>query len=455
MSPEKHAQHYWQAAARGLARRVNFAWWLQRWTGWLLGCALLGAVVILYVRWMPVLDPRWVWRGIGAGLVLGAVVAWFTGRHQHESAAAARVRLEDALGLKSRLTSAEAGVGPWPTPPAHLRWPVRWLWRGPVSILAVSAVVLALAGWVPLKPQNTGQKRLVQEPTAVKEVKTWLENLREEDAVDEESAKAVEDKIAEMLQRPAENWYEHASLEAAGNLKEQTGEMLRELSENLAAAERTASALAAAGEALPQEAKDALGNELSQAAQALKTGGMKPGDGLMEQLQKMASGSGLGNLSKEQLEQLAKQLQKNSQALQEALKNSPELNLSACQGCQPNGKKGPGKGQGDKQLSGPDGEDPGRGDTTRGPGTAPLSLKEDSTNLETGKKETLPSQLDLERMAPGDVLNISDGKHEVDKNAYRGPQAGGGISGTGDGGAAVWQNSLLPAEREALKKYFK
>jgi hypothetical protein len=58
-------------------------------------------------------------------------------------------------------------------------------------------------------------------------------------------------------------------------------------------------------------------------------------------------------------------------------------------------------------------------------------------------------------MAPGDVLGVSDGKHDVDKNAYTGPKNGGAIQDTGDGGAAVWQNSLLPSERETLKRYFK
>jgi hypothetical protein len=43
----------------------------------------------------------------------------------------------------------------------------------------------------------------------------------------------------------------------------------------------------------------------------------------------------------------------------------------------------------------------------------------------------------------------------VDKNAYNGPKQGGAIQNTGDGGSAVWQNSLVPTEREALKKYFK
>lgn len=445
MPPEKTAS-YWQAATRSLARRVNFGWWLERWTGWLLGSALVGAVAILFVRWMPIVEIRWVWYAIGAALVIAAALAWYMGRSRYETPQAARIRLEDALGLKTRLSAAEAGVGDWPTPPEQIKWPLQWRWQRPVTVLAVSGMVLLLAAWVPVAQREVEKKRIVQEPSEVKEVKQWMENLQKEEAVKEESVEEVEKKIAELLQRPAENWYEHGSLEAAGNLRDQTAEMLRELSQNLADAERAASALQAAGDALPQEAKESLANELGNAAQAMRTGGMKPNEQLLQQLQQMG-GKGLGNLSKEQMQNLAKQLQKNAQALQEALKNSPKLKLTQCQGG--NGMDGNKPGEGDGKNG------PGKGGINRGPGTAPLTLNSEETNLNTTKTESVNSQIDVERIAPGDLLTVSDGKHEVDKNAYKGPQAGGAISNTGDGGAAVWQNSLLPSEREALKRYFK
>jgi hypothetical protein len=220
--------------------------------------------------------------------------------------------------------------------------------------------------------------------------------------------------------------------------------MLRQLAENLSDAERAASALQAAGDSMPQEAKDAVAQELASSALALRTGGIKPNEQLLKQLQQAQSQlqGGQGSLSKEQMQELAKQLQANAKALAEALKNSPELKLGECMG---NCLK-PGEGDGDK---------PGRGGITRGPGAAPLSFSQDETNLDTKKSEALNSQLDLQRMAPGDVLSVSDGRHHVDKIDYIGPQKGGAIQNTGDGGAAVWQNSLLPSERETLKRYFK
>lgn len=441
MSPEK-TERFWQAAAQRLAWRINLGWWLERWMSWVMAGALLGAVAVLFFRWMPLIELRWIWVAIGLVVFSGAGAAWLMVKRRFENTATARVRLEDALGLKTRLTAAAAGIGEWPQPMENLIHPVQWRWQKPLGVLCFSLVVLTLATNVPISQKEIAKPRVIEKPSDVKQVEQWIENLRKEEATEEKSLDEVEKKIAEMLQRPSENWYEHGSLEAAGNLKDQTMEMLRELSENLADATRAASALQAAGDALPQEAKDAIANELASALQGLRTGGIKPNEQLLKQLQKMAGANGMGNLSKEQLEKLAQQMQQNAQALQEALKNSPELKLTEC--------RGPGKGKGEGE-----GEGPGKGGINRGPGTAPITFKEDETNLGTQKMESVASQLDMNRIAPGDVLGVQNGQHEIDKNGYTGPKQGGGIQSAGDGGAAVWQNSLMPAEREALKKYFK
>jgi hypothetical protein len=440
MPPEnqENRARYWQSAVRSLARRVNLGWWLDCWQRWVLALGIVGAIVVLYFRWQSLSPLAWIWMGLGGLVLLSALVSWWTARSHFESYETARIRLEDALDLKTRLSAASAGVGAWPEKREKLTLPVSWSWQKPLSMMLSAGVLLALATWIPITQASIAKKRIIEKPSEVKEVEQWVENLRQEDATQEDSLDEVEKKVAELLQRPSENWYEHGSLEAAGNLKEQTAEMLRELSENLADAERAASALQAAGDALPQAAKDAIANELANAAQGLKTGGMKPNEQLLKQLQQ-AGAQGLQNLTKEQMQELAKKMQQNSQALQEALKNSPELNLSQCQVCKPGeGKEGPGKGG-----------------IQRGPGTAPLTFNQDETSLGTKKTESLVSNLDLERLAPGDVTGVQDAQHEVDKNLYQGPKQGGAIQNIGDGGAAVWQNSLLPEEREALKRYFK
>lgn len=440
-------ERFWQSASSALARRINLGWWLECWTVWLMVAAIAGPVAILLVRWIQLDKLRLVWIALAGVLVLGAVIAWLVERRRFESPAAARVRLEDALGLNARLSAAAAGVGEWPARVERIEWPLRWRWQRPLAVLLFAASMLLFSAWVPVSGDAAVKKRIIEKPSAVKEVEQWMRELRKDEAVEEKSAEAVDRKIAELLKRPAENWYEHGSLEAAGNLKEQTAAGLRDLAENLADARRAASALQAMGDAAPQAVKDSLAAGLAQAASNLAAGGMKPNEQLLERLQNMKP-SDLKGLSKEQMKSLAEQLKKNSETLAKCLGNCGGLDTSGI----PTGKLSQGK----DGKNGKDGDgDPGAGGINRGRGDAELFFKENETNLATKKAEAVPTQLDSDRAAPADVLAVTDGRHEVDKNAYQGPRQGGAIRNAGDGGSAVWQNSLMPAEREVLKRYFK
>ncbi len=438
---------FWQSASSALARRINLGWWLERWTVWLMAAAIAGPVAVLLVRWIQPGQLHRVWIALAVVLALGGVIAWIVERRRFESPAASRVRLEDALGLKARLSAAAAGVGDWPAAIDKIEWPVRWRWQRPLAILLFTGVMLLLSAWVPVSEGGAFKKRIIEKPSAVKDVEQWVKELREEQAVEEKSTEEVEKKIADLLKRPAENWYEHGSLEAAGNLKEQTAAELRELASNLADAQRAASALQAMGDSAPQAVKDSLAAGLEQAASNLAAGGMKPNEQLLQQLQNMKP-SDLKGLSKEQMQKLAEQLKKNSETLGKC--------LGQCEGFDATGIPIYNLTEGKEGKNGPDGDgDPGRGGINRGRGDAEMFFKKDETNLATKKTKTVPAELDPERAAPADVLAVTDGKHDVDKNAYQGPKPGGAIQDIGDGGSAVWQNSLLPAEREVLKRYFK
>jgi hypothetical protein len=446
-------ERFWKAAARKLARRVNLGWWLERWLSWVMSAGLLGAVAFLLARWRPVVDLRWIWSGVGMVLLAGGVAAYLAMRRRHESPAVARVRLEDALGLKARLSAAEAGVGAWPEPVETIDWPVRWRWQRPLAVLGLAALMLALAAFIPITPATKEGKHTIEKPSSVKDVEQWVEQLRKEKAVDEKSLEDLEKKIADLLQRPSENWYEHGSLEAADNLKEQTEGEMRQLADNLADAERAAAALQSMGESASPDVKKALGDGLATAARDMSAGGLKPNPELQKGLNDVTSAAGLDKMSPQQLKDLAKQLRDNNSALQKAMQDSKGLDTSKIPIAKNGkGKKGEAEGEGD----GTDGDGkPGHGGANRGRGDAPMAFKEDATDLNSQKTEKLPSQIDVNRIAPGDTLALTDGKHEVDKNAYNGPKQGGAIQNTGDGGSAVWQNSLVPTEREALKKYFK
>ena len=88
----------------------------------------------------------------------------------------------------------------------------------------------------------------------------------------------------------------------------------------------------------------------------------------------------------------------------------------------------------------------------RGPGHAPGMLGAEGQKLGTGDLTGLESK-DLSRSLPGDLLQLQDGEHDVDKSAV-GPRAGGATGATGDGGDRVWKDALAPDEQKALKKFF-
>jgi hypothetical protein len=94
------------------------------------------------------------------------------------------------------------------------------------------------------------------------------------------------------------------------------------------------------------------------------------------------------------------------------------------------------------------------GGVSRGPGTAPLALKPNETQLGTTNTEAVKND-DLSNAAIGDLMGLGTGKHKVDERIESGPQSGGVMSSNGSGGEAVWQQGATPAEQEALKRFFK
>jgi hypothetical protein len=446
------AEQFWQRATQRLSRQINLGWWLSSWLPLAAAIGLVGMVAILYVRWRAAGVSVWVWGGIAAALLLAGLAAWWRSRRRFESPAASRVRLEEALGLHARLTAASAGVGAWPSPPPSTQtaWPVTWQWQRPVAAVALIAAMLGLAAWVPIAGAVALRTHTIEKPTDARMVEQWMEELEAAEFVDERTAEEVDRKIKQLTERPAEQWYEHASLEAAGTLKEQTAAAMRELAENLSAAERAAATTQAMQASLPQPLREALTKELAAAIKGLELGQLQPAGDLAQLLEQLRS-TELGQLSPEQLEALAKRLAANRAALHQALSQCQGFKLSECEGmCQGTGCEkcgGAGCKLGIGQL-------PGQGGLTRGRGDAELSFGQEN-DLGTTRLERLAAELDTERAVPDVVLAVLDGEHDVDESAYTGPQAGGAIANDGDGGAAVQVDAFLPAEQAAVKRFFK
>jgi hypothetical protein len=427
---DREAGRFWQSAVRRLALEINIGWWLSTWLPLAAAIGLVGMVAMLYARWRAADAAAWVWAGIAATLAAAGAVAWWRARERFESTAAARVRLEEALGLKARLTAATAGVGAWPGPVPRqaMAWPVSWKWQRPAAVVGCLAALLVVAWRVPMAGAGAVRKHVIEKPTDARMVEQWIDELRREEIIDERSADEVGRKIKELTERPAEEWYEHASLEAAGTLKEQTAAQLREMAENAAAAAKAAAGLQSLEASLPAPLREALAKELAAAIQALELGELKPAGDLAKLLAELAPAD-LGQLAPEQFAALAKRLAANRQALREALANCEGFDLDDLEGR------------------------PGRGGIDRGRGDAELTFGE-KNELGTKRTEKIEKPVDVERAAPDEVLAVVDGEHEIDETAYAGPRAGGGIASEGDGGSAVQVDSLLPAEQSAVKRFF-
>ena len=132
----------------------------------------------------------------------------------------------------------------------------------------------------------------------------------------------------------------------------------------------------------------------------------------------MADPEQLQQLTPEQLNQLRENMRKHAQGL--------------------NGPQQPGEGEGEGDGENGDGEDdnedgegegPGQGGIDRGPGHAPNPLGRTKEDTGAGKHEGLKSD-DQSRSLPGDLLETSDAKHDVDET-QRGPSEGGSTSPIG------------------------
>lgn len=433
---------YWDRTARRLAVEINAGWWLSGWLPWAAGILATGTFGLLYARWRGAVSGGWMLTAIGLALAVAAVAAWWRCRSRFETLATARVRLEDALGLDARLTAAGAGVGTWPAlPPAEeRRWPITWRWSRPVAVLAILGSLLAIAARLPLQVPGESRPHVIEKPADARVVEQWLEAVEREQAVDEQGVEEKRRAIAEILERPAEKWYEHASLEAAGALKERTEAALREMAENLAAAERAAEKLAEMAATLPPDLRDRLLDELKAAAEGLAQGDFRPPADLAEVLRQMqqAMTPGEGRCDPAEMRRLTEALEANREALEKALAAAPGLDREALERAFAGG--------GPREL-------PGRGGVQRGRSDADLTLGEER-DLGTTRKEKVDLTMDPARAAPEDLLAVVDGEHEVDETAYTGPQAGGTVAHEGDGGMAAQVDALLPAERAAVRRFF-
>ena len=453
MSKETATQQLWIAQARRVARKVNFAWWLQGFSAPLLLTGLLGTVAILLLRRHDALRPLWHYgSALAAVLVIAALVTWWLMRRHFESPEQALVRIEASMRLRSALSAAQAGVAPWPALPAEIHAGIGWHWQRVVFAPLAALLLLSASFLIPILKLQANQQA-PDEPQAWARTEAELNKLDEEKIVDEEYIEEVRKKIEDLRAEDPQDWFSHSSLEATDNMRKEHKAEKQKLERAMKQAAKALETLQKNPQ-ISEPEKARLANEFDQAVESMKNGAMKPNPGLMEKLNGL-NPEKLGQLTPEQMQQLKQNMQQNAEKLQSPGEAEGEgegedwTDELLADGTHPGDKPGQGNGEGE-ELEGVD--KPGNGSVSRGPGHDPNLLGKASKELNTGKDQALQSR-DLSKALPGDLLELQDGKHDIDTSASK-VSGGGDVADTGKGGDRVWKESLDPNEQKALKKFF-
>ncbi len=454
MSPEPSNKAFWNDRAKALSRRINFAWFLQTVAAPLLITATLGAVATLVVRReLPQISVVEISIALGVILLIVGIVSFVIAARRFEKPGQSLVRIEADSGLNTALSSARAGVSPWPEKsadlPASLNWHLPKTLAPPIGAL----ILLALGLLIPISAKISVPPAPSSQPQAWSELDSELEQLAEDAMVDEEYLEEMEKRLEQLRSQKEEDWFSHASLEATDSLKETQDSNMENLERDLSEAASALDALTENTEGMTTEQKQKLTEEFEDALRGLQNGAMKPNPALLDELSKLDP-QNLGKLSPEQLSQLKENMEKLKESIDGAGQGKGEGGDDWSDQLLSDGEgegNGEGNGSGEGEGDGQGGDGTGSGGIQRGPGHDPNVLRDEKDPLDIGDLTALEAK-DLSRAIPGDLLQLQDGKHTVDETASKSSDGGNGTKGKG--GDRVWKDSLSPSEQRALKKYF-
>ena len=430
---------FWRRRARRTAGRHNF--------GRVLGDFLPAALVTSAVFACALLVVRqhgqaghgpWIVYGVSLALCAG-VAAWRVARRGFSTVADALVRLEWHLGLHNRLSAAAAGVGTFP-PPQTAPDGYAFHWQKIAPPLAGALALVLAAAFIPVSRPAGDPFVPATPPESLAQTAQWLDTLQKTGLVQPPALEDFRERLEELRQQPARDWYSQSSLEAGDNLRGQTEQSLQTLQRDLRTAASSLTTMDRPPEQLTPDETKAATDQMQEALKGLELGNLPLNKDLLSQL-KGLDPSKLKSLTPEQLEQL-----------KEKLKNGVKITEAMLKPGKPGDKSGEamalvaaGETRNHNSPGGPGG----------GKSSAPLDLHDHPTDLHTTTVEADANAANLDHALPGDIVGVGNGEHTVDPNAYAGPAAAGATASEGTGGETVWRDDLTPAERETLGKFFK
>ncbi|MEM7143695.1 MAG: hypothetical protein AAF591_01080 [Verrucomicrobiota bacterium] len=444
---ENPAQKEWSRLAKRTVALINFGWWTDIFAPVIVSLGLTAATALLILRsHVEAVPTTYLIAGSVSLFLLGALISFLRARKRFAPVESGFVRLEEHLRLHNALTAARDGVRPWPRPPEsraqHNGLQYQWS-RLLVPVFLVSGAIAA-ALLVPIKITDPADHLAPSEPLSWSKMESWLDELEEEEVAEPEALEKIREQVQQLRDHDNNEWFSHSSLEATDNLAEQLRQSINELGKDAHTAERTLSSLQNFSDELSATNRDNLINKYQEALKGLASNQLSPNFELLKHLQNIDPAQ-LKQLNPEELQRLSQQLKKSAGACKQCLgMGNGELPYGWETGLDllNMGEAPPRAG----------GLRPGRGGITRGPGTAPITLSDTPTDLRTNNPEQVQTN-DYSRASLGDTLSITDGQHEIDET-ITGPTTAGSIESTGSGGDRIWRDSLMPDEKEILKRFF-
>ncbi len=435
---QEDLQKAWTKLARRTTRKLNAGWWLQAFTPIVVFSSLVAFAAIFYFRsrfYELTIQNMWPW--VAGGVVAAAIIAWLLARKNFQDIDYGFTRLESRMRMHNALNAARAGASAWPELPLKPIDGIHWKWDRIAAPAGITAAFLTAAFAWPFVEPEPDAVLPPAEPLAWDQMESALEQLEEKEVADEEDIKEIQKQIEQLRDRPEEEWYSHNSMEATDTLRQALMANIQKLGANMARTQRVLNAMENFADQMNDTTKSRLLDEYKKAVDGMSAGGLRANSALREALKGINPGQ-LSQLSKEQLEQLSKQLADAAGQCKGCLGEGMSDDLAELMALI--------EGEGEQEAPG------GFGGIKRGPGHTPLRMSKEETDLGTRNFEGVESD-DVSRAGIADVLDETIREHEVDRTEI-GVRAAGDIGSTGSGGDAVWRSQLLPEEKAVLKEYF-
>ena len=435
---------------RRLSRRVTLGLFLEVWPRWAIGSLLIAGTIALTCRiFFAQASPLLAWLWLAPFLAtLSALFICLRRAYRP----AEIVALADSLsgGQGALLTLMETQDAEWtrnfsPRNLLHFQMPKLRPWRRLGPVLA-AAVFLTISLLIPQR-MLTGARTTVLANDIVADLKSTVEELKQQELLTPEEEKTLEEEI-EKIRKDALERVDASSWEAADALREKVAAGLNEKADAMNWAEESLARFAAAAQAgVPPTAAEK--EELANAIQKLAQSGMLAD--APEDLQKLLGGEDAvagGNArlptDPETLRRLAASLAKHLGERAGRFGDLRQLGREA-------GRFDPREFGEFNYEEGPEGDgDPGSGGISRGRADADLTWGDESLPFDRFESVALP---------PGAVRSPDDWAPVTvlpgapkEAPELSGPSTGAQFAGTAGQGA--WRRTLAPRHYSAVKKYF-